>query len=93
MKRKEVSKEHYANGCICSILDIWLFKRKRFPDGILLKHKSILCAHGGIQKWGVNYWENYAPVVSWICVHNLLVTTKTNKLKSHSIAFFCITTG
>ncbi len=28
---------------------IWSFKRKRFPDGRLNKHKARLCAHGGMQ--------------------------------------------
>ena len=34
---------------------IWSFKRKRFPDGSLNKHKAKLCAHGGMQRWGVSY--------------------------------------
>jgi len=33
---------------------IWSFKRKRRPDGTLLKHKARLCAHGGMQQWGDN---------------------------------------
>jgi hypothetical protein len=35
-----------------TILSIWSFKRKRYPDGTLNKHKAWLCAHGGIQTWG-----------------------------------------
>ena len=31
------------------ILSIWSFKRKRAPNGTLLKHKARLCAHGGMQ--------------------------------------------
>ena len=31
-----------------TILAIWSFKRKRFPDGRINKHKSRLCAHGGM---------------------------------------------
>ena len=50
------------------ILAIWSFKRKRYPDGRLNKHKARLCAHGGMQPWGVNYWETYAPTVNWISV-------------------------
>ena len=34
---------------------IWSHKRKHFPDGTLNKHKAQLCAHGGMQQWGVNY--------------------------------------
>ena len=36
---------------------IWSFKRKHYPDGRILKHKARLCAHGGMQSWGENYWE------------------------------------
>ena len=29
-----------------TILDIWAFKRKRFPYGRINKHKARICAHG-----------------------------------------------
>ena len=51
-----------------TIMAIWSFKRKRFPDGMLNKHKARLCAHGGQQTWGQDYWANYAPVVAWASV-------------------------
>ena len=38
-----------------TIQAIWSFKRKRYPDGILNNHKARLCAHGGMQQWGVSY--------------------------------------
>jgi hypothetical protein len=34
-----------------TIMSIWSFKRKRYPDGTLNKHKARLCAHGGMQTW------------------------------------------
>ena len=49
---------------IKTILSILHFKRKIFPYRILMKHKSKLCTHGSIQKWGVNYWETYTLVVN-----------------------------
>ena len=49
-----------------SILSVWAFKRKRLPDGTVLKHKARLNAHGGMQRWGIDYWETYTPVVNWI---------------------------
>ena len=56
MKNIEVNNKHKNKyGNIKTILSIWYLKRKRFPDGILMKHKSRLCENGGIQKWGVNY--------------------------------------
>ena len=32
---------------IKKIMSIWSFKRKRFPDVCLMKHKERLCTHGG----------------------------------------------
>jgi len=43
-----------------TIMAIWSFKRKRFPNGTLNKHKARLCAHGGQQTWGQDYWDTYA---------------------------------
>ena len=51
-----------------TIMSIWSFKRKRYLEGTLNKHKACLCAHGGMQTWGQNYWETYAPVVNWASV-------------------------
>jgi hypothetical protein len=38
-----------------TILSIWSFKQKTLPDGQILKYKARLCAHGGMQQWGVDY--------------------------------------
>jgi hypothetical protein len=51
-----------------TIMAIWSFKRKRFPNGMLNKHKARLCAHGGQQTWGQDDWDTYAPVVTWASV-------------------------
>ena len=49
MKNCEVNnKQGNKHGNIKTILSIWYFKRMRFPDGILMKHKARLCAHGGM---------------------------------------------
>jgi hypothetical protein len=40
-----------------TIMAIWSFKCKRFPDGTLNKHKARLCAHGGQQTRGQEYWD------------------------------------
>ena len=70
-----------------TIMAIWSFKRKRFPDGSLNKHKARLCAHGGQQTWGQDYWDTYAPVVTWASVRLLLIVAKIHKLESKSIDF------
>ena len=66
---------------------IWSFKRKRFPDGRLNKHKARICAHSGMQRWGQNYWETYSPVVNALTVKILLVIAKLHNLESKSIDF------
>ena len=70
-----------------TIMSIWSFKRKRYPDGTLNKHKARICAHGGMQTWGQNYWETYAPVVNWASVRMLLAIAKIHDLPSKGIDF------
>jgi hypothetical protein len=60
------------------IMSIRSFKCKRVPDGTLNKHKARLCAHGGMQTWGQNFWETYAPIVNWASVRILLAVAKIN---------------
>ncbi len=69
------------------LLAIWSFKRKCFPDGTLNKHKAQLCAHGGQQTWGQDYWDTYSPFVIWASVRLLLVVAKIHGLQSQSIDF------
>ncbi len=70
-----------------TILSIWSFKRKRTPSGALLKHKARLCAHGGMQQWGENYWETYSPTVSWISIRALLAVSIIHDLTTSTIDF------
>ena len=91
---KRVMTEHYrkerASGLDVKrhqIMMIWSFKRKRHPDGSLSKHKARLCCHGGQQQWGVNYWDTYAPVVSWSSIRILMTMAKLHNLHTKSIDF------
>ena len=70
-----------------TIRAIWSFKRKRYPDGRLNKHKARLCAHGGMQRWGDNYWETYSPVVNMLSVRLLLAICHIHGLDSKAIDF------
>ena len=70
-----------------TIQAIWSFKRKRYPDGTLNKHKVRLCAHGGMQQWGVSYWETHSPVVNMLTVCLLLALCNIHGLHSKSINF------
>lgn len=52
---------------------VWSMKSKRDPGGEVIKWKARMCAHGGMQTKGVNYWETYSPVVSWTPVRLVLI--------------------
>jgi hypothetical protein len=47
---------------------IWSYRRKHRPNGELLKHKARICVDGSQQLHGRDYWETYAPVVTWSTV-------------------------
>ena len=66
---------------------IWSFKQKRFSDGSLNKHKACLCAHGGMQQWGVHFWETYALVVNWMMVWLVLIVALIHDLLVRSIDY------
>lgn len=61
---------------------IWSFKMKMKPDGSVEKHKEKIFTHGGMQIYGVDFWEIYAPVVNWVSVRILLTIDIGNKLPS-----------
>ena len=73
-----------------TIMAIWSFKCKRYPDGSLNKQKSRLCTHGGQQTWSQDYWDTYTPVVAWASVQMLLVVAKNHNLNSKSITFVLV---
>jgi hypothetical protein len=66
---------------------IWTFHRKQAPDWTILKHKAILCPHGGMQIEGINFWETYAPVVSWCMTHLVFILSFLSGLKSHQVDY------
>lgn len=59
------------------ILDsVWSMKRKRkLRTNEIYKWKARLNIHGGQQEYGINYWETYAPVVTWAAIRMLLTLT------------------
>jgi hypothetical protein len=63
----------------------WAFKLKRFPDGLAKKFKARFCARGDRQKFGVDYFETWAPVVQWTTVRAMLIlSTKLNLLSTQA---------
>eukprot|EP00957_Ditylum_brightwellii_P077688 5903571-Ditylum_brightwellii.AAC.1 len=87
MKRAEVPADKRVNGMMKTKVSIWSFKRKRLASGQLMKHKACLCAHGGMQRWGVDFWETYIPVVNWITVQTLLFIASIHNLPTKCIDF------
>lgn len=53
---------------------IWSYRKKRSPLGKKLKHKACLCVDGSQQQHGRDYWETYAPVVSWSTIRLILLS-------------------
>jgi hypothetical protein len=51
----------------------WAFKCKRYSDGSVRKLKARFCVRGYRQVEGVDYFDNYAPVVTWTIVRILLI--------------------
>ena len=65
MKNIEVRSKHKIK-MVRSIFFIHLvFQAQEITRWKFNEKKSRLCVHGGMQQWGVNYWENYDSVVNW----------------------------
>jgi hypothetical protein len=65
----EVKREKWMN----VVPSTWAFKCKRYPDGSVRKLKARFCVHGDKQVEGVDYFDTYAPVVTWTIVQILLI--------------------
>ena len=68
-------------------MSICSFKRNRAPDGRLVNHKSLLFDHVGMQKWGLNYWDTYSPLVNWMSVRSMLTLSILRELHTKSVYF------
>ena len=67
---------------------VWSLKRKReIKTRQVYKWKARLNVHGGRQEKEINYWETFAPVVTWITIRLLLILTIINKWKSRQVDF------
>lgn len=65
----EVPREPWMN----VLPSTWAFRIKRFPTGAIRKLKARFCACGYRQIKNVDFFETYAPVVSWTTVRLLLI--------------------
>jgi hypothetical protein len=66
---------------------IWNFHRKRAPNWTITKHRCRIYPDGGEQIEELNFWETYAPVVSWCYVCLGLILSLLADLKSHQVDY------
>ena len=70
------------------IPSVWSMRRKRdITTNAITKYKSRLNLHGGKQTFGVNYFETYAPVVTWFAIRLMLIVAILFSLALRQIDF------
>ena len=68
IKRKDVPEDAQV------VPSVWSMRRKRnLTTNEITKHKARLNLHGGKQVYGMNYYETYAPVVTWFAIRLMIV--------------------
>jgi hypothetical protein len=65
----------------------WTFRRKRYPDGRIRKHKARFCVRGDKQVVGVDVFETYAPVVQWTTVRLCFILSTILGLSSRQVDY------
>ena len=68
MQTWEEVLESEATGRILPM--VWVFTRKRDPDGNIIKFKARICANGALQE--ATKEDTFAPVVAWSTVRMFL---------------------
>ena len=58
----------------------WVFRKKRGPDGSVVKWKARICAHGFLQRPGIDFNHTFAPVISFKSLRSLLAITAVEDL-------------
>jgi hypothetical protein len=67
---------------------VWALRRKRKQDtGEIYKYKGRLNVDGSKQQKGINYWETFAPVVTWPAIRFVLVLTLINGWKTRQVDY------
>jgi hypothetical protein len=73
--------------CMNVLPSTWAFIGKGFPDGLVKKLKERFCVRGNCQREGVDFFETFAPVVSWNTVRLMLVLSLILKLSTRQVDY------
>jgi len=65
----------------------WVLRKKYDADGNVSKFKARLVADGSVQKQGIDFEENYSPVVRLSSLRTLLAYAVENNLKAYALDF------
>jgi hypothetical protein len=83
--REEVPKDH-------KVLDsVWAMKRKRrIMSREVYKWKARLNVHSGQQEYGINFWNTFAPVVTWMSIRlvlilSILLAWHSRQVRTHQV--------
>ena len=63
----------------------WIYKIKHAADGNIEKYKAIFVARGFSQKEGIDYEENFAPVVRYTSIRSVISLAVVMKWKVHQM--------
>ena len=64
---------------------IWSFKWKWNPFGELIKHKTRLCVHGGMQREGIDSHNTFIPFVKYSTVRWIIMMAEMAGCESRQI--------
>ena len=62
-------------------------RKRNLVTNKIKSHKARLNLHGGKQVYGVNYYDTYAPVVTWIVIRLMIILAVVNKHVLRQINF------
>lgn len=79
----EVPREPWMN----VLPGTWAFRIKRFPTGLIRKLKARFCARGDRQIENVDFFDTFAPVVSWTTVRLLLILSIELQLATKQVDY------
>ena len=89
IKRADIPNVHPKDGTMETLKTLpgtWVFRIKRFPDGLMRKIKARFCVRGNLQT-DVDVFDTYAPVASWISIRMLTILALQNNWSIKQIDF------